>query len=446
VFSLEPADLVHVCRDAADAASAEATAAVVTALPSDPVLVVTDANASGPRWSTCSRTRGRRCWRARPPADASRRVRWRRCGAAARSGTGRTASGAGTRPGHRHPDEGPAQIFEPYFTTRRSGTGLGLPIARSIVEGLGGTLAIKTAEGGTTIDIDLPARRPEPPPHDRHGFHPPRRRRGEDSENARPRAARRGPRVVERSNAREARRLITDEAFDVLIVDNLMPTMTGLELIRDVVTSVPESDRPQIIMMTAHATVADAIAAMKLGALDFLQKPFEVDHLLVTSAGHRAPAPAHRAPLPAQRARRGIQPLRHRRPQPDDAGGDSRGRARGRDQEHGAHHGRDRDRQGAGGAGDSRSQRRAAHAAHQGELRGHPGTLLESELFGHVRGAFTGATSNKKGRFALANGGSIFLDEIGTLRGACRRSCCACCRSASSSRSAPNGPSAWTCA
>ena len=91
-----------------------------------------------------------------------------------------------------------------------------------------------------------------------------------------------GYRVVERSNAREARRLITDEAFDVLIVDNLMPTMTGLELIRDVVTSVPESDRPQIIMMTAHATVADAIAAMKLGALDFLQKPFEVDHLLVT--------------------------------------------------------------------------------------------------------------------------------------------------------------------
>src|SRR5690606_1593076 len=44
-----------------------------------------------------------------------------------------------------------------------------------------------------------------------------------------------------------------------------------------------------------------------------------------------------------------------------------------------------------------------------------PETLLESELFGHVRGAFTGATTNKKGRFALANGGSIFLDEIGMM-------------------------------
>ena len=175
-----------------------------------------------------------------------------------------------------------AQIFEPYFTTRRSGTGLGLPIARSIVEGLGGTLGHTDGRGGTTIDIDLPARP---------------RSRGlmtstgsillvDDEEKILKTLGRalrtEGHRVVERSNAREARRLITDESFDVLIVDNLMPGMTGLELIRDVVRSTPERDRPQIVMMTAHATVADAIAAMKLGALDFLQKPFEIDHLLVT--------------------------------------------------------------------------------------------------------------------------------------------------------------------
>jgi signal transduction histidine kinase len=49
-----------------------------------------------------------------------------------------------------------AQIFEPYFTTRRTGTGLGLPIARNIIEGLGGTLAVGTAADGTTIDIELP--------------------------------------------------------------------------------------------------------------------------------------------------------------------------------------------------------------------------------------------------------------------------------------------------
>ena len=91
-----------------------------------------------------------------------------------------------------------------------------------------------------------------------------------------------GHRVVERGDGRDARAVIADGGVDVMVVDNLMPGLTGLELIREIVATVPEPDRPQIVMMTAHATVSDAIEAMKLGALDFLQKPFEIDHLLVT--------------------------------------------------------------------------------------------------------------------------------------------------------------------
>src|SRR5437764_15332261 len=60
-----------------------------------------------------------------------------------------------------------------------------------------------------------------------------------------------------------------------------MPETSGLELIRDYVNSTPEGDRSQVLMMTAHATVESAIEAMKLGALDYLQKPFEIDELLV---------------------------------------------------------------------------------------------------------------------------------------------------------------------
>ena len=66
-----------------------------------------------------------------------------------------------------------------------------------------------------------------------------------------------GHRVVVRGNGRARRGSSSPSAaFDVLVVDNLMPEMTGLELIRDVVASVPEPERPQIVMMTAHATVA----------------------------------------------------------------------------------------------------------------------------------------------------------------------------------------------
>jgi two-component system response regulator AtoC len=226
-----------------------------------------------------------------------------------------------------------------------------------------------------------------------------------------------GHRVVESANAKAARRLLTDESFDVLIVDNLMPGMTGLELIRDVVGSTPEPERPQIVMMTAHATVADAIAAMKLGALDFLQKPFEIDHLLVTinrAVDHQRLRTEHRYLLSERDEEfshygivgrsRTMQDVIHRAERVAETKSTVL-------------------ITGETGTG----KELVARAIHDRSAERHmplikvncaaiPDTLLESELFGHVRGAFTGAATNKKGRFALANGGSIFLDEIGTMQ------------------------------
>src|SRR6185295_1783121 len=87
--------------------------------------------------------------------------------------------------------------------------------------------------------------------------------------------------VVATGSPREALRLVTERPFDLLVVDNLMPELGGLELIREVLAATGTGERPQILMMTAHATVESAIEAMKLGALDYLQKPFEIDELLV---------------------------------------------------------------------------------------------------------------------------------------------------------------------
>src|ERR1700750_2026032 len=91
-----------------------------------------------------------------------------------------------------------------------------------------------------------------------------------------------GHEVVATACPREAQRFLAQRMFDLFVVDNLMPELTGLDLIREL-APLPPADRPQIIMMTAHATVESAIEAMQLGAFDYLQKPFEVDELLVVA-------------------------------------------------------------------------------------------------------------------------------------------------------------------
>jgi DNA-binding NtrC family response regulator len=234
-----------------------------------------------------------------------------------------------------------------------------------------------------------------------------------------------GHEVVHTTNPRQALRLLGERSFDLLIVDNVMPELSGIDLIREYVAgsdgradAVPgtSEDRAQILMMTAHATVESAIEAMKLGALDYLQKPFEIDELLVVV----------RRALDHQRLRTEYRYLLSERDEQFDHYGII-GRSRAMEEvirraELVAETKSTVLITGETGTGKELVARaiHARSAQHDMPLikvncAAIPETLLESELFGHVRGAFTGATTNKKGKFALADGGTIFLDEIGTM-------------------------------
>ncbi|MBI3047913.1 MAG: sigma-54-dependent Fis family transcriptional regulator [Acidobacteria bacterium] len=225
-----------------------------------------------------------------------------------------------------------------------------------------------------------------------------------------------GHEVVEAMTIREAQRHLAERTFDLLVVDNVMPGMTGLEFIREVAQAMAPGERPQIVMMTAHGTTQLVREAFKLGVEDFLEKPFEVDELLAL-------------------ARRAVRSLRLQT--------ERQYLISERDAEfnHYGIVGRSRAMQeviqraalvaeakstvlitGETGTGKEMVARLIHHRSAQREMplikvncAAIPETLLESELFGHVRGAFTGATMTKRGKFALADGGSIFLDEIGTL-------------------------------
>jgi len=225
-----------------------------------------------------------------------------------------------------------------------------------------------------------------------------------------------GHAVVDTTSPRQAQRLLAERPFDVLLVDNMMPELSGLDLIREYVGSTPEGERAQILMMTAHATVESAIEAMKLGTLDYLIKPFEIDELIVVV----------RRALDHQRLRTEHRYLLSERDEQFDHYGII-GRSRAMEEvirraELVAETKSTVLITGETGTGKELVARAIHDRSAQRDMplikvncAAIPETLLESELFGHVRGAFTGATTTKKGKFALADGGSIFLDEIGTM-------------------------------
>ena len=222
--------------------------------------------------------------------------------------------------------------------------------------------------------------------------------------------------VVEAGSAREAQKQLADRPFDLFVVDNVMPGTTGLELLRDVFASLPDGERPQVVMMTAHGSTQIVREAFKLGVEDFLEKPFEVDELLGLA---RRAVRSHRLQSEKQYL------ISERDAEFNHYGIVGRSRAM---QDVITRAGLVAETKstilitGDTGTGKEMVARLIHHRSAQREMplikvncAAIPDTLLESELFGHVRGAFTGATMTKRGKFALADGGSIFLDEIGTM-------------------------------
>lgn len=222
-----------------------------------------------------------------------------------------------------------------------------------------------------------------------------------------------GYHVRSAENANTALSILESEPFDIVIADIKMPGMDGLEMLRRIKQLKPES---VVIIMTAFATVDTAVQALKDGAFDYITKPFDPDDLshLIRNASKQISLAEENENL-----RNKIVSLEN----VEDLIGKSEAMKKVlREIESVAQSNSSVVITGESGTGKelvaraihSNSSRRffPLVSVHCGSLSE---TLLESELFGHEKGSFTGAMYNRKGRFEMADNGTIFLDEIGTI-------------------------------
>jgi len=198
------------------------------------------------------------------------------------------------------------------------------------------------------------------------------------------------------------------ESYDFVLLDVWFPDGSGLDLLAEIMQNTPDTI---VIMMSGHATVDAAVRATRLGAFDFLEKPISLERLLILLRNAAATAALRaenrRLAEPGPHAIVGRSPAVEKLLREIRMVGPSAARVL---------------IQGENGTG-KELVARALHAA--GPRRDQPFVavncsaipeeLIESELFGHERGAFTGATQSRRGRFEEAHHGTLFLDEIGDM-------------------------------
>ena len=210
-------------------------------------------------------------------------------------------------------------------------------------------------------------------------------------------------------NAFAAQRILRERPFDGILVDLKMPGMDGLELVRWIRA---EGFRMPVIMMSAHGDIRDAVDALKHGVQDYIVKPFNPEEVIIKIKN-----------LVEAQNFRNLQEMEERLPREKAFIGESVQIRMIKDTV-------SRIAQtntsvlitGESGTG-KEVVARAIHSqspVSKGpfvaiNIGGVPENLLESELFGYEKGAFTGAVSRKAGMFELANGGTLFLDEIGDM-------------------------------